>query len=242
MTARPTQLFDCENDYGGGEVLTEEIDRALKEALADAKTAAEVGDTTALANATRRAEKAQTLAAQVKKLELEVERLRAPEPQQARTNGSIVGELSAKAHGEQRRRRWVAEHAPSLKHEKGQIYRGESGARVGIAFATERQPNKWFLGLPAESFDEAVLLCETEEGDLDAFLLDERFLHEYGALLTRSGAGVKFNPLSHVGWCRTRLARRSMNPPAELRWRVRTTELKMTGPRPERQAVPSCLI
>ena len=73
------------------------------------------------------------------------------------------------------------------------IYRTQSGKRVGIASATERQPNRWFLGLPAGGFDHAVLLCQREKGDAVEVSLPEEFFMKYGSSMSQSKGQVKFN-------------------------------------------------
>lgn len=73
------------------------------------------------------------------------------------------------------------------------IYRTQSGKRVGIASATERQPRRWFLGLPVGGFDHAVLLCQREKGDLVEVLLPEKFFIKYGSSMSQSKGQVKFN-------------------------------------------------
>lgn len=73
------------------------------------------------------------------------------------------------------------------------IYLTKSGKRVGIAVATERQPNRWFLGLPVGGFDHAVLLCQCEKGDLIEVPLPEKFFMKYGDSMSQSKGQVKFN-------------------------------------------------
>ncbi len=73
------------------------------------------------------------------------------------------------------------------------IYRTQSGKRVGIASATERQPHRWFLGLPVGGFDHAVLLCQREKGDVVEVLLPDKFFIKYGSSMSQSKGQVKFN-------------------------------------------------
>lgn len=73
------------------------------------------------------------------------------------------------------------------------IYRTKSGKRVGIAVATERLPNRWFLGLPADGFDHAVLLCHNENKDLIEFPLSEKFFAKYRNTMSQSNGQMKFN-------------------------------------------------
>ena len=73
------------------------------------------------------------------------------------------------------------------------IYRTKSGKRVGIAVATERQSNRWFLGLPLGGFDHAVLLCQRENGEVIDVPLPEKFFLKYGQTMSQSKGQVKFN-------------------------------------------------
>ena len=73
------------------------------------------------------------------------------------------------------------------------IFRTKSGKRVGLAVATERQPNRWFLGLPASSFDHAVLLCQSENGEVIDIPLPEKFFEKYGNAMSESKGQLKFN-------------------------------------------------
>ena len=73
------------------------------------------------------------------------------------------------------------------------IFRTRSGRRVGLAVATERQPNRWFLGLPAGGFDHAVLLCQRESGEVIDIPLPEKFFVQYGNDMSQSKGQLKFN-------------------------------------------------
>lgn len=73
------------------------------------------------------------------------------------------------------------------------IFRARSGKRVGIAVATERQPNRWFLGLPVGGFDHAILLCHRENGEVVDIPLPEKFFEKYGREMSESKGQLKFN-------------------------------------------------
>lgn len=73
------------------------------------------------------------------------------------------------------------------------IYQTKSGKRVGIAVATERQANRWFLGLPVGGFEHAVLLCQRDSGDLVEVPLPENFFMKYGESMSQSNGQLKFN-------------------------------------------------
>lgn len=73
------------------------------------------------------------------------------------------------------------------------IFCTKSGKRVGLAVATERQPNRWFLGLPVGGFDHAVLLCQRENGEVIDIPLPEKFFEKYGREMSESKGQLKFN-------------------------------------------------
>lgn len=73
------------------------------------------------------------------------------------------------------------------------IFCTSSGKRVGLAVATERQPNRWFLGLPAGGFDHAVLLCQRENGEVIDIPLPEKFFEKYRDKMSESKGQLKFN-------------------------------------------------
>lgn len=80
-----------------------------------------------------------------------------------------------------------------LGHIRSSIYESKSGRKVGIAVATERKPDRWFLGLPVESFEHAVLLCKPENRDTIEICLPKTFFDEYGEKMSQSGGQMKFN-------------------------------------------------
>lgn len=85
-----------------------------------------------------------------------------------------------------------------LGYVKGIIYATPTGRRVGIAAATERNADRWFLGLPSEGFDNAVLLCRPKTGDIVEIILPKSFFDEHGRRMGRSGSQMKFN-VTHKG-------------------------------------------
>ena len=88
----------------------------------------------------------------------------------------------------------LTESGITLQQVKGKtIYTTKSKERVGIAIATERQPDRWFLGLQAGEFDHAVLLCQRENGETIEILLPKNFFTKYGNDLSQSKGQLKFN-------------------------------------------------
>jgi hypothetical protein len=69
----------------------------------------------------------------------------------------------------------LSEEGIHIEHIKGSIYKTISGSKVGVAFATERKADRWFLGLPID-LDQAVLLCQHENEDVAIVCLSKGFL------------------------------------------------------------------
>jgi hypothetical protein len=87
----------------------------------------------------------------------------------------------------------VSENNIDLRHIRGSIYETKSGHKVGIAVATERKPDRWFLGLPIKGFDHAVLLCKPDSEATVEICLPKNFFDEYGTNMSQSGGQIKFN-------------------------------------------------
>lgn len=104
---------------------------------------------------------------------------------------------TVREHGKEIRKAFLKrleEAGVFLQQVRGEtIYRAKSGEKVGIAVATERQPDRWFLGLPAGGFDNAVLLCQREAGDTIEIRLPKEFFVKHGSSLSESKGQVKFN-------------------------------------------------
>ena len=79
-----------------------------------------------------------------------------------------------------------------LEQMRGSVYGTQSGRKVGVAVATERKTDRWFLGLPI-GIDQAVLLCQRESGDVATICLPKDFFAEYGDKMSKSGGQMKFN-------------------------------------------------
>ena len=136
----------------------------------------------------------------------ELEGLRSGNPQmpQQKTRRIVTGPvdesrssqmLSSRELGEKIRQEFLSKRQAEgiqLQLIKGKtIFRTRSGKRVGLAVATERQPNRWFLGLPDGGFDHAVLLCQRENGEIIDIPLPEKFFEQY--TMSQSKGQLKFN-------------------------------------------------
>ena len=99
--------------------------------------------------------------------------------------------LGAKAKGKQRRQAFLADaesRGIAMTQLKGVCYRSSKHCRrVGIASASEndKYPNRWFLGLPSDSYDGFVLLCEDRTGQVHRFISGIDFSREVLPKLSR---------------------------------------------------------
>lgn len=73
-----------------------------------------------------------------------------------------------------------------LSRLKGRTFQTSSGKRVGIAYASEVNANKWWMGLPDGQYDVVVLLCETGSGETLDFVLPPDFVNRVWRRLTLS--------------------------------------------------------
>jgi hypothetical protein len=74
-----------------------------------------------------------------------------------------------------------------LRPYRGTVFSSPNGRRIGIAVATERNPNRWFLGLGESDFDAAVLLCAQNSGKVLDICLPTSFIAMYREHFSRSG-------------------------------------------------------
>ena len=84
-----------------------------------------------------------------------------------------------------------------LSHVSGIVYRLKTGDTVLIPAATERRPNRWFLGVPFSTFRarriaSLVFLCKGGEQALD-FVLPASEVERLLPSLSKSNGQVKFN-------------------------------------------------
>jgi hypothetical protein len=111
------------------------------------------------------------------------------------------GQESAKARGERVRAAWVhsvsSQTGRSLPRLRGALFQNSRGETLGIAYSREniRHSGHWFLGLPGNKYQCAVLLCETKDGQLKAICLPRDFLAKNAPRFSTSKAWnqTKFN-------------------------------------------------
>ncbi|MBI5017163.1 MAG: hypothetical protein HZB55_16975 [Deltaproteobacteria bacterium] len=186
--------------------ITTMLSTAKTEALREIGRAAAEGRTADILSGGKRLEEIEELARRAAELEAQVTNvLSAKEFVPPATSGrsgqttphalEYVG-APGRDGGERARVALVAKLAAAgvaFQRVRGAIYKTPSGALVGIAYATERQSDRWFLGLTEGRFDHALLLCEEEPGRVHALVLPRGFFEEHGKSLSRSKGGLKFN-------------------------------------------------
>lgn len=188
------------------------LNRERIELLEQIARAAKEGQSDIILFASEKLRKAENLLNRYKQLETEITELQKGELQmnpETATGYQLINAtvsrssvMAAREYGKEIRDAFLkrlVENGIFLQKVKGAtIYRTKSGAKVGIAVATERQPDRWFLGLPARGFDHAVLLCQRESGDIIEVILPKGFFETYGSALSESKGQVKFN-ISRTG-------------------------------------------
>jgi hypothetical protein len=135
------------------------------------------------------------------KLEVLENEARDPAPRSAPASPEISNNSSARrlgrARGAKARQEFVDQvsgGSSSRDRIRGVIWNSLKG-KVGIAYALELKPDRWFLGLPENGYKHAVLLCEDMSNRMTHFSLPHDFLDELRPALSRSNGQLKFNVL-----------------------------------------------
>jgi len=185
-----------------------ELQNEKNKILSAISKAASEGNTDTVLAESEKLEKIKNLISRHKQITSELEELRSgttqiTQPKTRRIVATPVSEsrsaqmVSSRELGEQIRGEFLRKREAEgihLQLIKGKtIFRTSSGKRVGLAVATERQPNRWFLGLPAGGFDHAVLLCQRENKEVIDIPLPDKFFEKYGRDMSESKGQLKFN-------------------------------------------------
>jgi len=110
---------------------------------------------------------------------------------------SLPEKISRKKRGETKRNSFL-KHAQELglniSQVKGVRYKLNDRHLIGIAYASENRPNRWFLGLPPENFNTIVLLCEQKKGKMLNFIFSKDFYQKFKSYLSTDENGqLKYN-------------------------------------------------
>lgn len=173
------------------------VQNLKNEVLEEVSRAVEVGESQRILLLGRRLEMIDKLTVRAEELESDVKNLLViDEKSFARKDSSAQRGVESGREGGERARAVIVNALSAagveIQRLKGAIYRLPTGALLGIAYATERQPNRWFLGLTKGKFEHAILLCEETPDKIHALVLSQDFLTKHGKL-SSSGSGEKFN-------------------------------------------------
>jgi len=80
-----------------------------------------------------------------------------------------------------------------LLQKGGSQFETYSGDLVGIAYASEHNPDHWFLGLPIRDYHSLVFICENEKEEVTHFILPPQIYQMYKSNFSTSGKHYKFN-------------------------------------------------
>lgn len=167
------------------------------------KLAASGGDSQRVLAETARLSRIEVLLERQERLDKEVQALTTADPQSEPPVSYPPEQLSRslstdspRQRGNKRRNEFVgicASKGFKLTPIKGALFKNTRSEIVGIAYASERKENGWFLGLPSKGFNHAVLLCENKNGGVFALCLPREFFQKYGDYLSKSKGQTKFN-------------------------------------------------
>lgn len=74
------------------------------------------------------------------------------------------------------------------EHVSGQVWK-ISGKTVAIAYASERRPNRWFLGVAMDDYDAVVLICENSSHNVTTFVIPRDFCERHKNRFSRGSDG-----------------------------------------------------
>ena len=126
-------------------------------------------------------------------------------------NGSVHLPLPSsekKSDAKARGRAWRLEYVKSkaqtgerLQRVTETLYQTPVGLVRGIAYASEspKRPDKWFLGLPKDQFQEVVLICESLDGSAVQIHLPPIFMDEHGRNFSSAHGQTLFNVIRNAG-------------------------------------------
>jgi len=175
------------------------IAKLKEEKLARISNAAKDGLTQVVISESRNVEEIERLQKRLKEIEIALENIdKKTSPESSPILDSEAGEVSGKKRGRKKRDEFV-ERIKKLGIEcrlvKGQIYKVNNRALMGIAYSSERRSgNRWFLGLPSENYETIVLLCENRSKELKHLILPRKFIDANQHSFSRDENNqIKFN-------------------------------------------------
>ena len=176
-------------------------------ALKKIEEAARKGDTTTVISGTKVIEEAerlmrmwQAISDDLNKLERNSSSNSEQNPNKAHTEEISIPvlrkELSPRLKGKILKKNFVQyleDKGIHLTPKSGSTYKTERGGIVGIAYASEKRPGRWFLGLPVMSYDSIVFLCEKDRGDILRFVVPKDIINKNKERFSQANGDFKFN-------------------------------------------------
>ena len=191
--------------------IEERLSKVRSETLAQIAAAASNGDAHAVINLSQKSREIETLLAGFQQLRVALEvlegrnmdrngkpdkQMEAQSPHGMESASSVVTQSYARQNGHTTRANYVTalrQQGYALHAIRETQFETPSGNRVGIAFATERKPNCWFLGLPDNNYSAIILLCKHNNNELLDFFVSGQTLQGFQSRLVASGGQLKFN-------------------------------------------------
>lgn len=182
------------------------------DALKKIEEAARKGDTTTVISGTKVIEEAerlmrmwQAISDDLNKLERNSSSNSEQNSNQAHTEEISIPvlrkELSPRLKGKILRKNFVQyleDKGIPLTRKSGSTYKTERGGIVGIAYASEKRPGRWFLGLPIMSYDSIVLLCEKDRGEILRFVIPKDIINKNKERFSQADGNFKFNIVTNA--------------------------------------------
>ena len=192
-------------------MIKQEIEKIKKEQMKALKKSVEAGDVHTIVLQTKLVEDVEYILNRYIELEISFKHLEnkiksfqtnkalPPESFLMQQSDSIIQDkpLSNRAIGTLKRLEFVRDIKRikdfTLLESKGAIFSTNSRETVGIAYASERQQNRWFLGLPDSDYYAFVLLCKPKIGGIKRFILPRNFYQRIRNNLSVKNNQLKFN-------------------------------------------------
>lgn len=168
-------------------------------ALKKIEEAAQKGDTLTLFANTKTVEEVERIKKNLDKLINSIDQLEkniVTNPTSTTEKKTEINPTSQREKGELQRIQLIQDLRTSgiiLIQQKGSTYKTINQSLVGIAYASERRPNRWFLGLPQKVYYAIILLCEEKNGNLLKFVLPRNIYNGIEKHLSIVNGQLKFN-------------------------------------------------
>lgn len=175
------------------------IEKLKAEKLNEIAKSAKAGDTTVIVSSAGFFQKLERCQQQVEDILRTLNKLEQQEtsPPTVPVIPSQPSYLNKKEKGEIRRKAFVDRlqaQGIHIQKSRGVRYHIPHDRTVGIAFASEASPDKWWLGLPPEEYYAIVLICENEFGATTNFIFPRAFYEQHLTSFSKSKNGqLQFN-------------------------------------------------